>query len=325
MNSSRLSPFCRRASWHDYHSRCIYMITLGKASEVASFSRIKKDERYERVEAIVDILPIGRIILNAVLDWYARFPELEHYKMTIMPDHIHMLFLVKETTEAHLGWYIHNLKSACTASLQVAFPYYKEKGISAFLPNYNDKIVYERGRVKVLNAYIRENPRKYLIRKLYAEYFANQVILGFSDGERYEIYGNLNLLEMPFKSVVRYSSKYSEKQRKKNEKEWEEIIRSGGVLISPFIHPHEREVRDKGIAGNASLIYIFSNGLPDKFSPRGYLHPLCAEGRLLIVAPLNYDSRKEDLKRGKAMAANAVAEKIMDICSRRDYHLCQKK
>lgn len=65
-----------------------------------------------------------------------------------------------------------------------------------------------------------------------------------------------------------------------------------------------------GIAGGASLIVIVDNGFPPRFKPSGRYFELCSRGRLLLVAPESYISRKPVMTRRVAMACNELARNL---------------
>lgn len=52
------------------------------------------------------------------------------------------------------------------------------------------------------------------------------------------------------------------------------------------------------------------NGLPERFKPSGREFELCSEGRLLIIAPDFYQTRKVELKRDLCLHGNEIADKI---------------
>ncbi|MDE5998300.1 MAG: hypothetical protein K2G77_08850, partial [Muribaculaceae bacterium] len=49
---------------------------------------------------------------------------------------------------------------------------------------------------------------------------------------------------------------------------------------------------------------------PDRFKPSGKDFDLCCEGRLLLIAPAEHQTRKLVLKRDMCMNGNEIAEKI---------------
>ncbi len=87
-------------------------------------------------------------------------------------------------------------------------------------------------------------------------------------------------------------------------------MRGMGVLVSPFINPKEKEIRDEGIKRGTGIIRIVENGFPERYKPQGKEFALCSEGRLLLIAPAEYNSRKQKLRREVCLEMNSLAEFI---------------
>lgn len=90
---------------------------------------------------------------------------------------------------------------------------------------------------------------------------------------------------------------------------------NGGVLVSPFISPAEKRIRDQALAVGGSLIILRAEGFPERFKPSGYEFELCDSGSLLLLAPWPYSSRKNTITRSQALSLNAMAEQIAAISS----------
>lgn len=64
--------------------------------------------------------------------------------------------------------------------------------------------------------------------------------------------------------------------------------------------------------GRRIYMYTFrmAKGFPPLFKPPGKLFDLCSEGRLLYLAPWEYETRKSDLTRSECVEMNEIAEAI---------------
>lgn len=293
-----------RAVWHDYHSVCIYMITLSKQEPVPAFSSIHNAAGFKKMDPVLGLSPIGLAIDAEVHGWLKEFAMIRLLNMRIMPDHIHLLIYVTERTEKHLSRIIQVLKWNCNRTLAT----------ETFSEGFNDKIVTKEGQRETFYQYISDNPRRYLARKLYPEYFQRVQVVEIA-GQRFSLYGNLFLLNHPVKTQVRFSRSFSPEELEARQHDYEEAIRCGGVLVSPFIHREEKKWRQRAVEGGASVIQVVMNGFPERFKPSGRDFDLCMEGRLLLVAPAEFESRRVDLSREAAMEANAVAQLIAAIGS----------
>lgn len=95
------NPMQQRAIWHDYRSRCIYMITLQKAPVAPALSIVKETPNGSVVAEPTEAgLAVRRFV--CFMDYF--HPALQTWKYVIMPDHIHLLLFVKE--ELPLRWRI---------------------------------------------------------------------------------------------------------------------------------------------------------------------------------------------------------------------------
>lgn len=229
-----------------------------------------------------------------------------------MPDHLHFEIFITENTEQSLGSMIAAFKSACSKEYWLRHPNSDQalRKIPMFEAGFNDKIAFRAGAKDAFYNYIADNPRRYLIKKLCADYFYHKLVIEVN-GKRCGLYGNIFLLDNPLKSFVKISRDKSKMPDLKDKvKEWEEIIRSGGVLVSPFINPEEKELRDKAIENRAGLIIVLDYLFSERSKPYRSLFNLCAEGRLLIVSTEEFPSAPKQMRYIQARKLNEIASTI---------------
>lgn len=75
-------------------------------------------------------------------------------------------------------------------------------------------------------------------------------------GNTYRVYGNIQLLEHPFKEQVVVHRADSPEVRKQNRDLWLYTAANGGVLVSPFISPAEKGIRAAAEAAGGRIILI---------------------------------------------------------------------
>lgn len=100
------NPNIYRASWHDYRSRCIYMITLSKASSAPEFCHLQGDCRIQGGQpgsVSVKLTPLGQIIRKEITAIPALEPAVRILQFSIMPDHAHILLFVQRYISEALG------------------------------------------------------------------------------------------------------------------------------------------------------------------------------------------------------------------------------
>ncbi len=89
-----------------------------------------------------------------------------------MPDHIHFILKVKSYLDKHLGNYIGALKGLCTASVRDVLPHLNLNGDSIFEENSHDRIIRSVEMYEREMAYLDNNPRRLLLRKLFLRHSA---------------------------------------------------------------------------------------------------------------------------------------------------------
>lgn len=302
LRSRRHPDFLMRATWFDYKSPAAYLVTFSKTAKAPLLSEIHEKNKVNKLCAFAVLSPLGEIVEKAIQQLPILFENMQILAYSIMPDHVHIVIKILCHTSYTLGRVVAKVKGL--ASAEFGNPIW-EKG-------FNDKISFERQRTDAFIRYTDENPLRYLIKRKHQEFFERKYSI-IINGKTYAIYGNPMLLRHPLRTAVRFSRKFSHEELSQYEKRWEEVIRQSGVLISPFIHPNERKIRDRAIELGASIILIQDNGFPEKFKPGGVLFNLCSEGRLLIVAPQEFKTRTAALNRRQCLEMNQLAESLSGL------------
>lgn len=294
--------YTRRASWHDYKSRCIYMITVTKAAGIPLFSEISGPPD----NPICHLSPLGVAIAQELTAICKKYEDISILEYVIMPDHVHFLLNVKKDITYHIGKAIGSFKGACSHRY---WDMLGESGQSIFQRGFHDRILRRQGQLKTMFNYIVDNPRRLLIKRSHPELFTRNVHI-ILQGVEYEALGNIFLLRNPLKKQVKSSRKYSAEQLDEVVRSWIFTVEENGVLVSPFISPVEKEFRDYALANGGNLILIEENGLGERYKPGGKYFDLCAAGRLLIIAPIEKHLERQPMTRAKAMALNSLASLI---------------
>ena len=303
---------CRRASWHDYHSRSIYMISINRASEIFTpFSELRGIPGNRDWPPTAVPTHTGRIIGECISAIKLEFPAVKILRRVIMPEHLHFVLYNTIYSDYHLGDVINHFKGECTRrfygltgkqSEPIHLP-------SLFEDGYHDRILIKRNQLKRMKDYVSDNPRRRMVRMANPGFF-HRYFISDPNGIRYEAYGNIQLLEDFDIEPVKISRKFSAEELRRRKITWMHTVENGGVLVSPFISPGEKRVLDWARDNGGSLILITDNGFGRNYTPKGWQHELCAEGRLLIVAPVLHSTSAITLTRNVCLAMNALAETI---------------
>lgn len=65
--------------------------------------------------------------------------------------------------------------------------------------------------------------------------------------------------------------------------------REGAVIVSAFVSPKEREIRRLLLMEQLPVIEVCDNGFGDRYKPVGKSFYACAENRLVLISPWNYE------------------------------------
>lgn len=289
-----------RAPWHNYTSRCIYMVTLTKSPFAKDFGILTGDYRIpfgEKGSAFVVASELGSAIKTVLKRINTIEPRIKILQYIIMPDHIHLLVFVESPTEEILGRIIARLK------VEVG----KTAGTPGiFAKGFNDQILKHSRSLDTLYRYIRENPRRLAVRRTLPEFFRRVNAQRIGNGS-YQAYGNSQLLDCPFKKQVIVHRADSPETRQRKLEQWLYTAANGGVLVSPFISPAEKEVRFRAEKGAGRFILIINEPMENRYKPTGHEFELCEAGRLLIVSA----NLPGELSRQTCLAMNALAQSIV--------------
>ncbi len=123
---------------------------------------------------------------------------------------------------------------------------------------------------------------------LMPEYFSriNRISI---KGRSYAAYGNFQLLRNLFMEQVVVHRKDNLTKRDADRMRWLHTGLNGGVLVSPFISPDEKSVREEAESSGSKTILIVHEAFGERFKPSGHDFELCTDGRLLIIS-LGYPS-----------------------------------
>ena len=292
----------RRAAWHDYCSRCIYMVTLGKSGSCPVFGHLEtgKDLR----DTVVELSETGKIVETEIDRTPLFHKEVKVLEHVVMPDHVHILLFVRERMARPLGHIIQGMKTAITSHVRRMTG---NAGLPVFEKGFHDRIMRETGQLDVLFRYIRENPYRLAVRQSIPHYFRKVTAMSIC-GHDFQAYGNLQLLDNPFKEQVIVHRSDSQDTRAHYQSVWRHTAINGGVLVSPFISADERQVRNEAEGLGGKFIVLANKPFSDREKPAAHDFELCGQGRLLILAPLT--SMAPSLTRARCLELNRYAALI---------------
>ena len=178
-----------------------------------------------------------------------------------------------------------------------------------FAKNFNDQILLRDGQLERWLFYLKDNPRRLLMKREHPELFRVQRGLTYG-GMSFSAIGNRFLLERPVKLQVQCSRRMGEEELRAKLDECLRAARQGAVLVSPSISPGEKAIMRAAFEEGLPLIYLQENGFTDLAKPGGRRMEACASGQLLILAPWEHHNEKLLIKRGQCLALNDMARAI---------------
>ncbi len=288
-----------RAGWHDYRSKCCYHITLMKNPSMPPFGYLAGDYRLpigSKGSSYIQATPLGQAVKSALREISTIHPALRLYQYALMPDHLHMFLGVESEMDEILGRKIGWFKILVNK---------KANRDEVFAHGFHDAILDNSREFTPLINYLRSNPYRLAVRRAVPEFFTrrNDVVIG---GATYQAYGNLHLLDNPFKEQVVVHRADDETTRARHREVWRHCAANGGVLVSPFISHDEKAVRTEAEALGGRIILITNIPLSEREKPSAHDFDLCAQGQMLIIAPL----QPIDLTRAGCLQMNALASAI---------------
>ena len=262
---------------------------------------------------------LGRRVLNDEVPKIHRFyPEVEVWRVAIMPDHIHLLLWVREALRdgKHLRMVVRGFKTGCSRAwwqLQdeqglggetpstAAVPEASPLGNSPLRPvlfekGYHDRIINRPGMLENIKRYMAENPLRARIREECHRLMERQLHLWIA-GREYAAFGNLFLLKYPIKEQVFFHRKDPETGQPTElteayQQEYQRLLRiaeEGTVLVTPGISKGESLVANAALDARLPLIIMQKEPISEYWKPPQRRFYACAAGHLLILAPWHVD------------------------------------
>lgn len=291
-----------RAPWHDYTQRSIYMITINKSPISEYFGIIEGDYRLpagQQGSPFIRASKTGCAIKEVLRRFYLIEPNIRILQYALMPDHVHVLLFVEKPTNEILGRIVARFKVEVNKA--VGFT-------QVFAKGFNDQILKTTRSLNTLYNYIRQNPYRLAVRRAHPDFFRRINRLKIGD-RYYQAYGNIHLMDNPFKEQVIIHRNDTPETLKYNRELWLYTAANRGVLVSPFISPVEKAIRAEAEEAGSRFILIINEPMPERYKPSGHNFDLCKSGRMLIISA----NLPGSLSRQTCLAMNSLAEVVGEL------------
>lgn len=309
----------------DYKSPCIYQITIALADRRSmALGRLVIDSDGEgdpiQVEAHVELTAAGRAVEAEWRRMGEFTPAIRPLEIQVMPDHIHGILRVTERLARPLGQILAGFKTGSSKAATGKPGFWSE--------GFQDTILFHEGQLDSMFTYLRDNPRRLAVKRLYRKFFTVKrdlaVEVGLTPSQQnnrgglalhFQAIGNEVLLKSPMIFQVQCSRAYLAYKRvakpggglkiardeagrpivELKTPEFDEKLKmllsmaeKGAVLMSPCISDGEREIARRAMEANAKLITLSNKGFSPLFKPSGRAFDSASEGRLLMLAPAGW-------------------------------------
>lgn len=400
----------RRLPGFDYSQRMIYEITivlkerrpvLGRLVKKPCESAALEDGAVHEPTWVVEPSAMGQAALDCWRKITDFWPQVSLIEAQLMPEHFHGILFVKErlplthpdkpegpdNRRKNLGDIIRGFKVGCTMAWRelingggyvvgpnLPLPAVTPRRILAAAPQWAegfvDTILFHRGQLAKMIAYLRDNPRRLGVKREHPELFkvARDIEIpfaAFTEGGaiapwsgtasgHFAAIGNHFLLARPRLVQVQCSRKFfryrvensakngrgpdlakygrgrDRKPRICRDEKGNPIVelstpefeaklsealsagRHGAVLVSPCISHGEREIARRAFEAGYRVITLQNKGFSPLYKPGGKLFTTCANGNLLMLAPINwpYIPGEKPMTREQAQVLNRIAQLI---------------
>ena len=295
-------------------------------------------------QAAVERTPLGEGVIDCLMHLYEHYPEVRILQFCLMPDHLHVIFHVRQTMPRGImsvvrGYWqaVKKLGRAYTASLDSASmtssisPDTILPMTSSFSPNtirgkepsrplFTEmpfvRPLVHHGQLQSMMRYVQMNPQRLATKRLMPGFFRVQEDIEIA-GRRYSGVGNIALLQSERFAPVHVRRTMVDEAEHGDDRRLRDYMngcviaaRQGAVMVSPFVSPKEKDVLDVLLKEQLPFILLADNGFRDYYKPSDALFDAVAAGRVLILSPWAYDPDKRHISRADCVALNAMAEEI---------------
>ncbi len=339
----------RRCFCHDYYERGIYMITLEVEGRRPILGNL--------VDGQIVSSPLGEAVAACWRQIPCFHPEVQLLEFAVMPDHVHGLLFVRRRMAHHLGEVVRGFKIGCTKACRAIYgappdPLTHPSGTppnqssnrssgnntrlgespsrcnarsgegpymarSLFAPGYHDRILTHEGQLENLFNYIRDNPRRLAVRRAHPDYFTRINALPLA-GSTYAAYGNPFLLNRPDRLQIQCSRSISPQALAAEQARLLDAAERGAVLVSPCISPGEKQIARAAMEEGLPLIALKADGFAPRYKPPGRSFDACADGKLLLLAPVEdramYGAPPDPLTHTSGAPSNRLARLTRSQC-----------
>ena len=334
----------------------------------------------EAVMARVEPSALGAAILAHWKRLGDFTPEIKPLFCQLMPDHLHAILDVTRPMAKPLGNAIGGFKTGCEKiyrelalsaqngelalsaqngelalsarnrelalsarnRLPCVVPGAQAPGVPRlWAPGFQDSILFRAGQLDAMFNYLRDNPRRLAVKRLYPDLFhavgaLRRPLPGLGGEGEFAALGNRFLLARPLVQVQVSRRDFAYRREPKRGgglkivrdaagvpvvavesavfmAKCEALLaraRQGAVLLSPCVSEGEREIARRAFVERLPLVVLRNKGFAPLEKPGGRYFDACADGRLLMLAPAAWPHvpGEKPMTRRDALVLNRLAQ-----------------
>lgn len=304
------------------------------------------------------LTPLGEAVAESWREISANWPGVEALDLQIMPEHLHGIIRVVKPQSHPLGQIVGSFKARATGKIKAmlgeassskldgtgdklsgteagtlgSVPASLLAGASLWSPGFQDSILWTEERRARATHYLKTNPYRLAIKRLFPELFkvSRELAVDLGEGRlgRFSAIGNQFLLETPVLAQVQCSRSFFTYRRdgrgrllkdaspavetEEFREKWalaSKLASTGAALVSPCISEGEREIARRAFERGYKVITLANKGFSPLYKPGGRLFEQCAAGNLLMLAPIAwpYQPGEKKMTRTDALVLNEIA------------------
>ena len=269
--------------------------------------------------ARVELSPIGYDISQNIQQLPSFFPAIKVCAKLLMPDHIHVVLWVQKDHPNSIKQVGRSMRQAWH---KIILAHTQEHGTAAssinpqiksagdnktestgehetdnalhlpyrFDPPYIRTLV-AKGQLNRMIAYIHDNPRRAMLRRLNPDLFRLRRELQV-EGLTFTALGNIFLLDYPQRQAIECSRSASEEQVAALQASAMQAAEDGAVSYSGAISAGEKQIVRAIHEAGMPIVVVLNDGFPPAgseherfYKPGGVYFEACAAGRLLLLEP----------------------------------------
>lgn len=311
-------------------------------------------------------------------------PEIKPLFCQLMPDHLHAILEVTRPMAKPLGNAIGGFKTGCekiyrelalsaqnkalsakrelngawaagggracsVPEAPCSVPEARASGVSGaprlWAAGFQDSILFRAGQLDAMFNYLRDNPRRLAVKRLFPDLFRAVAALrrplpSLGVVGAFAALGNRFLLDRPLVQVQVSRRDFSYRREPKagggfkiaRDAAGEPLVaqesaaftakaeallaraRQGAALLSPCVSEGEREIARRAFAEGLPLVVLRNKGFAPLEKPSGRHFDACAAGRLLMLAPAAWPHvpGEKPMTRRDALALNRLAQALAE-------------